>query len=121
MLIRWGFAALVAIAIAFGLVAALTVATPKDVPTVALQAAVIYRVEVWAAVFFGLYVAMMAFALALQNRGFTEIGRGGIKARELAEVSEYAAVDHAEMELIFDVIDEVRDLRAWRERSEVVS
>jgi hypothetical protein len=121
MLIRWGFAALVAIAITLGLVAALTVAPLKDVPAVALQAAVIYRVEVGAAVFFGLYVATMAFALALQNRGFTEIGSGGIRARELAEVSEYAAVDHAEMELIFDVIDEVRDLRAWRERSEVDS
>ena len=88
LLIRWGFAGLVAVAIAIGLVAAFTVTPPMDVPAVALQAPVIYRVEVGAAVFFGLYLATMAFVLALQNRGFTEIGAGGIRARELAEASQ---------------------------------
>jgi hypothetical protein len=68
LLVRWGFAVLVAVAIAIGLLVALTVAPPPDVPAVALQAPIIYRVEVGAAVFLGLYLATMAFALALQNR-----------------------------------------------------
>ena len=104
-------------AIAVGLIGAVTVRLPADVPAVALQAAVVYRVEVGAAVFVGLYGATMAFALALQNRGFTEIGSGGIRARGLAA----DVVDEGhEMELVLELTDEVRDLRAWRERSEYV-
>jgi hypothetical protein len=79
---------MVAIAIAVGLVAAVTVAAPPDVPAIALRSASVYRVEVGAAVFLGLYIAMMAFALALQNRAFTDIGTGGVRARDLATVSE---------------------------------
>jgi hypothetical protein len=120
LLVRWGFAVLVAVAIAIGLLVALTVAPPPDVPAVALQAPIIYRVEVGAAVFLGLYLATMAFALALQNRGFTEIGTGGIRARELSEASQYAAAEQAEMELISELKDEVDDLRSWRERREYV-
>jgi len=120
LLIRWGFAALVAVAIVIGLVAALTVTPPMDVPTVALQAPVIYRVEVGGAVFLGLYLATMAFALALQNRGFTEIGARGIRARELSEASQDAADETFQTELISRLMDEVSDLRSWRERSEYV-
>ena len=120
LLIRWGFAVLVAVAIATGLVAALTVTPPVNVPAVALQAPVIYRVEVGAAVFLGIYLATMAFALALQNRDFTEIGAGGIRARELSEASQHAVDERIEMELILGLMDEVSDLRSWRERSEYV-
>jgi hypothetical protein len=120
LLIRWGFAVLVAVAIAIGLVAALTVTPPVDVPTVALQAPVIYRVEVGAAVFLGLYLTTMAFALALQNRGFTEIGTGGIRARELSEVSHSAVDGQVEMDLIAELKDEVNDLRSWQEGREYV-
>jgi hypothetical protein len=120
LLVRWGFALLVAASIVFGVVAAVTVRPPGDVPTVALQAAVIYRVEVGAAVFFGLYVATMAFMLALQNRGFTEFGGGGIRASAVAAASEEATSEFDDMDLVFELMEEVRDLRAWRERSEYV-
>jgi hypothetical protein len=121
LLARWGFAALVATAIGIGFVVALGVTPPTDVPAVALRAASVYRVEVGAVVFLGLYLATMAFALALQNRGFTEIGSSGVRAQDLATAVERVASEDASMELLTDLIEEVDDLRAWRERSEVVS
>jgi hypothetical protein len=60
--VRWGFAAMVAMAIAVGAVAAATVTPPADLPPVALRAVGVYRVEVGAAVFFGLYLATMALS-----------------------------------------------------------
>jgi hypothetical protein len=117
LLVRWGFALLVAIAIAIGFVAAATVAPPAGIPGFALKAPVVYRVEVGAAVFFGLYLATLAFALALQNRGFTEIGSGGVRARDLNEVPAEAM----EAESILDLMEEVGDLQTWRERSEYVN
>jgi hypothetical protein len=120
LLAKWGFAATVAAAIAVGLAVAMTVTLPADIPAVALRAAAVYRVEVGAAVFLGLYVATMAFALALQNRGFTEIGTGGIRARNLAAVSEDAVAEDVSTELLEEVMEEVDDLRSWRERSESV-
>ena|GEM_PF-3625667 len=81
LVVRWGFTAMVVVAIALGVVAAATVAPPADIPAVALRAIVVYRLEVGAAVFFGLYVATMALVLAMHNRGFTEIGGAGVKHR----------------------------------------
>jgi hypothetical protein len=118
--VRWGFAVLVLAAIAVGFIAALTVRPPADVPAVALQAVVIYRLEVGVAVFFGLYLATMAFALALQNRGFTEIGSSGIRARGLTAASEEVIDELEDEDLALELMDEVRDLQAWRERSEYV-
>ena len=120
VLIRWGFAALVAAAIAIGFVAAVTVASPADLPSTALQAEIIYRVEVGIAVFLGLYVAALAFALALQNRGFTEIGNSGVRAQDLASVSwEYVDAEVA-AELLEDVAEQLDLLKRQRgERSNV--
>jgi peptidoglycan hydrolase CwlO-like protein len=71
------------------IVAAAVVAVEVSVATpvlrFALQAAVIYRVEIAAAAFLGLYLVAMAFALALNNRGFSEIGMSGLKAQDLAQ------------------------------------
>ncbi len=64
---RWGFAVMVAVAIVVGFAVAVTVSSPAEVPTVALRAVPVYRVEVGAAVFFGLYSVTMAIALALRN------------------------------------------------------
>jgi uncharacterized membrane protein len=93
VLARWGFAALVAVAIVAGLVAGVTVEMPDKVPSVALGAAPVFRVEVAAAVFLGIYLGALAFGLALHNRGFTEIGSGGVKASELAAVGEDPTTD----------------------------
>jgi hypothetical protein len=100
--VRWGFAALVVVAIAVGLVAAVTVAPPADIPSVALGAEAVYRVEIGAAVFFGLYVAVMAFVLATHNRGFTEIGSSGVRAQGLTGLPED--------EFVMELADEIDDL-----------
>lgn len=86
-LARWGFAALVMVAAAAGLAVGATVPIPPDLPSVALRATALYRLEVGAATFVGLYVAAMALVLAFQNRAFTEFGTGGVKATNLASKS----------------------------------
>jgi hypothetical protein len=121
VLARWGFAALVAAAVAVGFLAAVTVSPPSEVPTVALRALAVYRVEVGGAVFLGLYVATMALSLALHNRGFTEFGSGGIRARDLAAVLEDTISAEASRELLDDVMHEVRELCVWREEIENVN
>jgi hypothetical protein len=114
VLARWGFAVMVAAGIAVGFVAAMTVSPPIEVPTIALRATAVYRVEVGAAVFFALYVATMAFALALRNRGFTEIGSGGLKAKDLAADSDEANFAAVAMELLAELREEVDDLQLGR-------
>ncbi len=61
--------------------------------------------------FLGLYVAAMALTLALHNRGFTEFGSGGVKARGLPAVSEEAFSGDFAMELLEDMREEVDDLQ----------
>lgn len=84
---------LVGLAVALGLMAAATVAVPADIPAVALQAAPVYRLEVGGALFTGLYLASMAFVLALRNQGFSEIGTSGVRAHDLGRLPELAAFD----------------------------
>jgi hypothetical protein len=109
---------MVAAAIAVGLFIAVTVTPPTEVPTVALKAQAVYRVEVGGAVFLGLYIAMIALSLALHNRGFTEFGAGAFRARDLAAVSAEAISAEASRELLDDVTEEVRELNDWREEVE---
>lgn len=112
---------MVGTAILVAFVTAASVKAPVDIPTVALRAASVYRVEVGGTVFLGLYVGTMAFALALRNRGFTEIGSGGIRAQDLAAASdEVAAEVDASSELLTDPIDEIDELRAMRKGGQVV-
>src|ERR1700742_3338156 len=88
VLARWGFAAMVAVAIAVGFLVAMTATPPPQIPAAALRAPAVYRVEVGGAVFVGLYVATIALALALRNRGFTVFGSGGVRAQSLAQDSD---------------------------------
>ncbi len=104
LVVRWGFAAMVAVAIAVGVFAAATVAIPADLPSVALRAVPVYRVEVGAAVFFGLYLGAMALVLAMHNRAFTELGTGGVRARDLV-VAEDAYFE----EMVLEFIDEFHE------------
>jgi hypothetical protein len=115
LVVRWWFAAVIAAAIAIGLVAAITVTPPSDLPTVALSALPVYRMEVGAAVFFGLYLATMAFALALHNRAFTEVGTNGFRAQDLV-AAEMQSVYFEE--LATGLMEEVSSLRAWRKEIE---
>ncbi|HVX33999.1 MAG TPA: hypothetical protein VHA80_12745 [Solirubrobacterales bacterium] len=107
LLVRWGFAALVALAAAGGLAAAVSVAPPADIPGVALQAVAVYRVEVGAAVFCALYLVTLALVLAMHNRGFTEIGSGGIKAQGLSELSQD---ELAIRDILTELSDEIDNL-----------
>jgi hypothetical protein len=107
LVVRWGFAVMVALAIAAGVIAAATVAIPADVPSIALSAVPVYRAEVGAAVFFGLYLAAMALVLAMHNRAFTELGTGGVKARDLV-----VAQDAYFEEMVLEFIDEFQESTA---------
>jgi uncharacterized membrane protein len=104
LVVRWGFAVMVGVAISAGIAAGVTVATPADVPSIALRAVPVYRVEVGAAVFFGLYLAAMALVLAMHNRAFTELGSGGVRAQDLA-VAEGVYLE----ETVLELIDEIHD------------
>jgi hypothetical protein len=75
----------------------------------------VYRVEVGAAVFFGLYLATTAFAFALHNRAFTEVGTDGFKAQDLAAVEEEKVYFE---EMATDLMEEVSSLQAWRKEIE---
>lgn len=115
LVVRWWFGAVVAVAVAIGFTVAITVTPPSDLPTVALRAIPVYRVEVGAAVFFGLYLATTAFALALHNRAFTEVGTNGFKAQDLAAAEEEKIYFE---ELATGLMEEVSSLRAWRKEIE---
>ena len=75
---------MVAGAVAAGFAVGFAVTPPATMHAVALSAEAVYRLEGGGALFIGLYVAAMAFALAVQNRGFTEIGSGGVRAQDLS-------------------------------------
>ncbi len=118
---RWGFAAMVAVAILAGLVAAITVTPPVDLPPVALRASPVFRVEVGATIFLGIYLATVAFVLALHNRGFTEIGTTGVRARGLAAVSEGVMAEHESRELLAELVDEVDEVKARQRGDQIVN
>lgn len=110
VLARWGFGVMVAVAIAVSLVAATTVPVPTDLPSVALDAVVVYRLEVGGALFVGLYIAAMALALAFQNRGFTEIGNGGIRAQDMAAtVPDLIAANEAISERLSEAVEAIAE------------
>ncbi len=112
--VRWGFTAMVAMAVVVGAVAAVTVALPSNLPSVALGATSVYRVEVGAAVFTGLYLGATALFLAMHNRAYTELGTSGIRASALA------AEEEAEFEgLTLELMEEVRGIQAWRREREI--
>lgn len=96
---RWGFAVLVASAIGVAASVASSVTVPSELPGLALRAAPIYRLEVGAAIFLGLYLASMTFVLALNNRGFSEIGMRGVKAQDLGRGAEGRAIQRQEASL----------------------
>lgn len=65
-----------------------SIRVPPAVPDYALQATAIYRLEVGAACFVVVYLAAIAFFLALDGRGFTELGTRGLKAQQVVKASD---------------------------------
>jgi hypothetical protein len=113
---RWGFAALVGLAAVVGLVTGATVDVPPDVPEIALRAAAVYRLEVGGALFLGFYLVAMAFVLALQNRGFTEFGTGGVRAQSVVRVSRAFAMEESSLDALTEAIAEIKRRQKVEER-----
>ena len=67
---------------------AVSARVPAPVPSFALQAAAVYRLEVGAACFVVVYLAAMAFFLALDGRGFAELGTRGLRATTVVWASD---------------------------------
>jgi hypothetical protein len=78
-----GFPLLVIAGLAAAAYLAVRTTVPHPVPAFALQAAAVYRLEVGAACFVVFYLATMALVLALDGRGFAEVGTKGLKAVEI--------------------------------------
>jgi hypothetical protein len=115
-LVRWGFASLVAVAITIGGLIAWRVTVPSPVPNFALKSAAIYRIEIGAAAFLGLYLIALAFVLALNNRGFSEIGTSGLKAQDIANRAQQRGI--AEQKKALERINTmVGDLEEFTEES----
>jgi hypothetical protein len=104
---RWGFAILVSLAALAAACVGWKVEVPSEVPDFALNAAAIYRVEVGAATFLGLYLVAMAFVLALNNRGFSEIGVHGLKAQDITEKTQRDVIqEHEEsLEVLWNAVE----------------
>jgi hypothetical protein len=96
---RWGFAILVSLAALAAACVGWKAEAPSEVPDFALRAAAIYRVEVGAAAFLALYLVAMAFVLALNNRGFSEIGVHGLKAQDITEKTQRDVIQEHEESL----------------------
>lgn len=96
---RWGFATLVTVGFIAAACAASTVQPLAEVPSFALQAAPVYRLEVGAAVFVGIYLASMALVLALNNRAFSEVGMSGFKAQDIGRATQAQTIRVQQREL----------------------
>lgn len=106
---RWGFSLLVLLAASAAAYISYRVSIPKNPPGIALKSASVYRIEVGAAAFAGLYLVAMAFVLALHNRGFSEIGMNGLKAQDMANKSQQEAIESHEegIEIVRATIGEI--------------
>lgn len=108
---HWGFAILVGLAVLVATYVAWKVKVPSEIPDFALNAAAVYRVEVGAAAFLGLYLVAMAFVLALNNRGFSEIGVNGLKAQDITEKAQRGTVEEHEnqLKMLWHVVETFED------------
>lgn len=77
---------LAALAVAAYLTAGVQV--PESIPDYSLQATAVYRLEVGAACFALLYLAAMTFLLALDGRGFAELGTHGLKVEQVVPAAD---------------------------------
>ena len=83
-----GFPLLVFTDLFFSAYQGANVQVPATAPDFALQAAAVYRLEVGAACFVVIYLAAMAFFLALDGRGFVEFGTRGLKTAPIIQAAD---------------------------------
>ncbi len=84
----FGFPLLVLVDLVGSAYVASSARIPESVPDFALQAASVYRLEIGAACFVAIYLAAVAFLLALDGRGFVEFGRRGLKAEQIVRAAD---------------------------------
>ncbi|MGN6257370.1 MAG: hypothetical protein ACTHN3_06435 [Solirubrobacterales bacterium] len=99
--------------------AAASVRIPDPVPDYALQAPAAYRLEVGAACFVVLYLAAMAFFLALDGRGFVELGTRGLKADQVVRAAddEQEGTLAEQIKASRDLEKDLEDVRAALQRA----
>jgi hypothetical protein len=73
-------------ALALALAGALLAPAPRDLPAVALGAALVWRVEVAAILFAAAYGAVVTARLALHGHTYTRVGSAGIEIPQVARV-----------------------------------
>jgi len=117
---KYGFAFLVAMALACASYLAASVAVPHPVPDFALQAKEIYRLEIGAAFFVAFYLATLAVVLALSGKGFAELGTRGLKATTVTQ--QEAGRSHQEsisrlQALDQETIEKLKDARSSLDRA----
>lgn len=101
-----GFPLLVIVGLAVSGYLAASAQVPDPVPDFALQATAVYRLEVGGACFAVLYLAAMALVLALDGRGFAELGTKGLRAVEVTRATdEQQAQFNQDMKERFDEAD----------------
>lgn len=79
---------------------------PAAVPDYALRAAAVYRLEVGGACFVVVYLMAIAFFLALDGRGFVELGTKGLKVERI--------VGEADDEQVMTVDEHLMSIRNTR-------
>ncbi|HET7121382.1 MAG TPA: hypothetical protein VFI17_09055 [Solirubrobacterales bacterium] len=87
---RYGFAALVVVAMVGATVIGVTATVPPDLPVFALRSRSLYQVEVAGGCFLVFYIPLLAFVLALNGRGFTQLGPRGLKAEQVVNHQQLA-------------------------------
>jgi hypothetical protein len=80
---RHGFAAGVLLAAVGAIALGFFVPIPQELPSLAQGSATLWRVEQGGFSFVVFYVLVIAVALALKGRGFTEFGPGGVKTGDV--------------------------------------
>jgi len=108
---RWGFATLVGAAAIAAVCVAWTIEPPAEIPSFALRAVPVYRLEVGAAIFGGIYLSSMALVLAFNNRAFTEIGTGGVKAQDIGSATPQDEAIRDQREISATLTQMVAELR----------
>lgn len=97
---------------------AASVPVPNPVPDFALQAEPVYRLEVGAACFAVFYLATMALVLALDGRGFAEVGTKGLRAVAVTRASEEQQMNASEQaKLVSDMGKELERTNAALENA----
>ena len=95
-------------AAAIGFATGVTVAVPTEIPSSALQAVPVYRLEVGGALFTGLYIVSMAFVLAFQKSRLHRDRDGRCQGAESRKVPDAVLTQEDSTRMLREMIDEMR-------------